>query len=38
LIRLAGQRMTNDGVLVIDAQQYRSQERNREMRNPGWSI
>lgn len=30
LIRLAGQRMTNEGVLVIDAQQYRSQERNRE--------
>jgi ribosome-associated protein len=30
LSRLAGQRMTNDGVLVIDAQQYRSQERNRE--------
>lgn len=30
LTRLAGQRMTNDGVLVIDAQQFRSQERNRE--------
>lgn len=30
LIRLGGQRVTNDGVLVIDAQQYRSQERNRE--------
>ena len=29
LIRLAGQRMTNDGVLVIDAQRHRSQERNR---------
>ena len=29
LIRLAGQRMTNDGVLVIDAQRFRSQERNR---------
>jgi len=29
LIRLAGQRVTNDGVLVIDAQRYRSQERNR---------
>ena len=29
LIRIAGSRMTNDGVLVIDAQQYRSQERNR---------
>ena len=30
LTRLAGQRMTNEGVLVIEAQQYRSQERNRE--------
>ncbi|WP_119300027.1 alternative ribosome rescue aminoacyl-tRNA hydrolase ArfB [Dongia deserti] len=30
LIRLAGQRATNEGVLVIDAQRYRSQERNRE--------
>jgi ribosome-associated protein len=30
LIRLAGQRVTNDGVLVIDAQRFRSQERNRE--------
>ena len=30
LIRLAGQRVTNEGVLVIDAQRYRSQERNRE--------
>jgi ribosome-associated protein len=29
LIRLAGQRVTNDGVLVIDAQRHRSQERNR---------
>jgi ribosome-associated protein len=29
LIRLAGQRVTNDGVLVIDAQRFRSQERNR---------
>ena len=29
LIRLAGQRMTNEGVLVIDAQRHRSQERNR---------
>jgi ribosome-associated protein len=29
LIRLAGQRMTNDGVLVIDAQRFRSQDRNR---------
>ncbi len=30
LIRLAGQRVTNEGVLVIDAQRFRSQERNRE--------
>ena len=30
LIRLAGQRMTSEGVLVIDAQRFRSQERNRE--------
>jgi ribosome-associated protein len=30
LIRLAGQRITNEGVLVIDAQRFRSQERNRE--------
>jgi ribosome-associated protein len=29
LMRLAGQRMTNEGVLVIDAQRFRSQERNR---------
>jgi ribosome-associated protein len=29
LIRLAGQRMTNDGVLVINAQRFRSQDRNR---------
>ena len=29
LIRLAGSRMTLDGVLVIDAQRFRSQERNR---------
>ena len=30
LARLAGRRMTADGVLVIDARRYRSQERNRE--------
>ncbi|MGH6891257.1 MAG: alternative ribosome rescue aminoacyl-tRNA hydrolase ArfB [Dongiaceae bacterium] len=30
LMRLAGSRMTNEGVLVIDAQRFRSQERNRE--------
>lgn len=30
LARLAGRRMTRDGVLVIDARRYRSQERNRQ--------
>ncbi len=30
LVRLAGNRMTADGVLVIEAKRYRSQERNRE--------
>jgi len=30
LIRLAGKRMTEDGVLIIDARSYRSQERNRQ--------
>jgi ribosome-associated protein len=30
LIRLAGNRMTNDGVLIIQSSQYRSQSRNRE--------
>jgi ribosome-associated protein len=29
LERLAGQRMTKDGVIVIHAQRYRTQERNR---------
>jgi len=29
LKRLAGSRMTADGILVIDARRYRSQERNR---------
>jgi ribosome-associated protein len=29
LKRLAGQRMTKDGVIVIQAQRFRSQERNR---------
>jgi ribosome-associated protein len=29
LDRLAGQRMTKDGVIVIHAQRYRTQERNR---------
>jgi ribosome-associated protein len=30
LERLAGRRLTQDGVLVINAQRYRSQERNRQ--------
>jgi len=30
LIRLAGKRMTEDGVLIIEAQRFRTQERNRE--------
>jgi ribosome-associated protein len=30
LVRLAGSRMTNDGVLVIMAQRHRTQPRNRE--------
>ncbi|HTS42279.1 MAG TPA: alternative ribosome rescue aminoacyl-tRNA hydrolase ArfB [Xanthobacteraceae bacterium] len=30
LIRIAGSRMTKDGVLVINAQRHRTQERNRE--------
>ncbi|MFL4989708.1 MAG: alternative ribosome rescue aminoacyl-tRNA hydrolase ArfB [Microvirga sp.] len=30
LERLAGKRLTNEGVLVITAQRFRSQERNRE--------
>jgi ribosome-associated protein len=29
LVRLAGQRLTKDGVIVIHAQRFRSQERNR---------
>jgi ribosome-associated protein len=29
LMRIAGSRMTGEGVLVIDAQRFRSQERNR---------
>ena len=28
--RLAGKRMTSDGILIIKARQYRSQERNRQ--------
>jgi ribosome-associated protein len=30
LVRLAGQRLTREGVLVIHAQRFRTQERNRE--------
>ncbi|TAK48346.1 MAG: aminoacyl-tRNA hydrolase [Xanthobacteraceae bacterium] len=30
LTRLAGQRMTRDGVIVIHAQRFRTQERNRQ--------
>jgi len=30
LLRLAGSRATREGILVIDARRYRSQERNRE--------
>jgi len=30
LKRLAGSRMTSDGVLVLDARRYRTQQRNRE--------
>jgi len=30
LIRLAGKRVTTEGVLVIDARRFRTQERNRE--------
>ncbi|HWK47807.1 MAG TPA: alternative ribosome rescue aminoacyl-tRNA hydrolase ArfB [Stellaceae bacterium] len=30
LERLAGQRLTQDGVLIINAQRFRSQERNRQ--------
>ena len=30
LVRLAGKRLTSDGVLIIEARQYRSQERNRQ--------
>ena len=29
LVRLAGQRMTKDGVIVVHAQRFRTQERNR---------
>lgn len=30
LVRLAGRRLTGEGVLIITAQRFRSQERNRE--------
>jgi ribosome-associated protein len=30
LARIAGRRLTNDGVIVLVAQQFRSQERNRQ--------
>ncbi len=30
LIRLAGRRITQDGVFIIEARQFRTQERNRE--------
>jgi len=30
LIRLAGRRLTQDGILIIEARQHRTQERNRE--------
>jgi ribosome-associated protein len=30
LIRLAGKRITHEGILIIEARQYRTQERNRE--------
>jgi ribosome-associated protein len=30
LTRLAGRRMTDDGVLIIDARRYRTQKRNRD--------
>jgi ribosome-associated protein len=29
LVRLAGSKMTDEGILIIEARQYRSQERNR---------
>jgi ribosome-associated protein len=30
LVRLAGRRLTSDGVIIIKAQQYRTQEQNRQ--------
>ena len=30
LVKIAGKRMTNDGILIIEAHTYRTQEKNRE--------
>jgi ribosome-associated protein len=30
LVKIAGSRMTNDGVLIIEANQHRTQEQNRQ--------
>lgn len=30
LVRLAGKRLTDDGVLIVEAQQFRTQEQNRQ--------
>ena len=30
LVQLAGKRVTNDGILIIEAQRYRTRERNRQ--------
>ena len=30
LVKLAGRRLTSEGILIIEARQYRSQERNRQ--------
>src|ERR1700751_1662017 len=38
LARIAGRRLTRDGVIVIGAQRYRTQERNRQdAPSTGWS-
>jgi ribosome-associated protein len=38
LISLAGNRITEDGILIIDARRFRTQRRNREDANTGlWS-
>ena len=36
LERLAGRRLTRDGVLVLSAERYRTQGRNRQTRWHGW--